>query len=58
MKTENMKLKNMTVAQTGNQRKLTALAFAAVLAVLLGHRLVVYWQQRRPAAVSAVKPEP
>ena len=34
------------------------LAFAAVLAVLLGHRLVVYWQQRRPAAVSAVKPEP
>ena len=34
------------------------LAFAAVLAVLLGYRLVVYWQQRKPAAVSAVKPEP
>ena len=34
------------------------LVFAAVLAVLLGYRLVVYLQQRKPAAVSAVKPKP
>jgi sulfoxide reductase heme-binding subunit YedZ len=34
------------------------LAFAAVLAILLGYRLVDYWRQRKPAAVttSSVKP--
>jgi sulfoxide reductase heme-binding subunit YedZ len=35
------------------------LAFAAVLAVLLGYRLVVYWRQRKPAplATPVVKPK-
>lgn len=35
------------------------LAFAAVLAILLGYRLVVYWQQRKPAPAAnpAVKPK-
>ena len=31
------------------------LVFAAILAVLLGHRLVVYWRQRRPAAAPVAK---
>jgi sulfoxide reductase heme-binding subunit YedZ len=31
------------------------LAFAAVLAVLLGWRLVVYWRQRKPAPVVVVR---
>ena len=36
------------------------LVFAAVLAVLLGYRLVVYWRQRKPApaATPAAKPKP
>jgi len=34
------------------------LVFAAVLAVLLGYRLVVYWQQRKPPApLAVVKPK-
>ena len=31
------------------------LVFAAILAVLLGYRLVVYWRQRKPAAASVVE---
>jgi sulfoxide reductase heme-binding subunit YedZ len=36
------------------------LAFAAVLTILLGYRLVVYWRQRKPApaATAAVNPNP
>jgi len=36
------------------------LAFATVLAILLGYRLVVYWRQRKSvsAAVTSVKPKP
>lgn len=33
------------------------LVFAAVLAVLLGWRLVVYWQRPKPAPAPAVKPK-
>lgn len=33
------------------------LAFAAVLAVLLGYRLIVYWQQRKPVPAAAIKPK-
>lgn len=32
------------------------LVFAAVLAVLLGYRLVEYWRQRKPAPAPAAKP--
>ena len=36
------------------------LVFAAVLAVLLGYRLVNYWRQQKPVptASAAVKPKP
>lgn len=33
------------------------LVFAAVLAVLLGYRLLNYWRQRKPAAAPAAKPK-
>ena len=33
------------------------LVFAAVLAVLLGYRLVDYWRQRKPVPAAAVKPK-
>jgi len=33
------------------------LVFAAVLAVLLGYRLLNTWQQRKPAPVATIKPE-
>jgi DMSO/TMAO reductase YedYZ heme-binding membrane subunit len=33
------------------------LVFAAVLAVLLGYRLVNYWGQRKPVAAAALKPK-
>ncbi|HLZ52961.1 MAG TPA: protein-methionine-sulfoxide reductase heme-binding subunit MsrQ [Verrucomicrobiae bacterium] len=34
------------------------LVFAAVLAILLGYRLVNYWRQRKPVPTAALKPKP